>query len=110
MLVYIVNNVIFDDTGLRCGSCNFAGLSPGNVEGGQVMSAQRRDFAPSWDGEQQCYLMPVEEKECADSVRQLGLGFKMAYSKIRYKNNLFTDDFIYLEDENLVKNRLTWIV
>lgn len=26
--------------------------------------------------------MPVEEKECADSVRQVGLGFKVTYSKI----------------------------
>lgn len=53
MLAYIINNVVFDDTVLRCGSWNFAGLSPGSVEGGQVMGAERRDFALSWDGEQQ---------------------------------------------------------
>lgn len=82
MLVYKINHVVFGDTGLRCGSWNFADLPPGNVEGGQVMGAERRDFAPFWHGEQQCYLMPVEEKECADSVRQVGLGFKMTYSKI----------------------------
>lgn len=53
MLAYIINNVVFDDTGLRCGSWNIAGLFPGSVEGGQVMGAERRGFAPSWDGEQQ---------------------------------------------------------
>lgn len=80
MLVYIINNVVFDDTGLRCRFWNFAGVSPESVKDGQVMGAERRDFAPSWDGEQQRYLMPAEEKECADSVRQLGIGFK-TYSK-----------------------------
>lgn len=79
MLVYIINNAVLDGTGLRCGTWNFADLSPGSVESGQVMGAVRRDFAPSWDGEQQRYLMPVEEKECADSVRQVGLGFTITY-------------------------------
>lgn len=79
MLVYIINNVVFDDAGLRCGSWHFAGLSPGIVKGGQVKGAERRDFVPSWDREQP--EVPVEEMECADSVRQLGIGFKITYSK-----------------------------
>lgn len=87
MLVYIINNAVLDGTGLRCGTWNFAVLSPGSVEGGQVMGAERRDFAPSWDEEQQRCLIPVEEKECADSVRQVGLAFKISYSKTNFTKN-----------------------
>lgn len=46
----MINNVVFDDTVLRCGSWNLADLSPGSVQSGQVMGAERRDLAPSRDG------------------------------------------------------------
>lgn len=71
------------------------------------MDAERRGFGPShccpgrFCGEQLCYLMPVEEKECANSDRQVGLVFKITYAKLSYENNWFTDDFIYLGDENI---------
>jgi len=108
-LVDIKKNIIFGDAQLRCGSWNFAGPSPGSVEGGQEVGAERRGFAPSRrshrpgrvEGEQPWYPMPVEEKECANSVRQAGLVFKMTYSRISVRkiNHLLIT--LSTEDENL---------
>lgn len=42
MLVYIINNVVFGDTGLRRGYWNFADVSPESVKGGQAMGREER--------------------------------------------------------------------
>lgn len=53
---------------------------------------------------------PGEEKECANSVRQAGLGFKITYSKISVMK--ITSLLITLSAQKmkmLVKNRLIWV-